>query len=51
MPQRLWLERLTGPGGDMRFTTPDAAQAALQRYFPDATERWFTRFEQDVTPP
>ena len=51
MPQRIWLERLTGPGGDMRFATPDAAQAALQQYFPDALERWFTRFEQDATPP
>ncbi len=51
MPDRLWLERLTGPDGDLRFATPEAAEAALHRYFPDAFERWFTRFQQDHTAP
>lgn len=48
LPERLWLERLSGPDGPMRFETPQAAEAALRRYFPDAIERWFTRFEQEA---
>lgn len=49
-PDRLWLERLSGPSGPLRFESPVAAEAALHRYFPDAFERWFTRFEQDDRP-
>jgi hypothetical protein len=47
MPERLWLERVTGPQGTMRFASPAAAEAALREHFPDAFERWFTRFERD----
>ena len=45
MPERIWLDRLTGPHGPLRFGTPQAAAAALRAHFPDAFERWFTRFE------
>ena len=47
MPERLWLERVTGPQGTLRFASPAAAEAALREHFPDAFERWFTRFERD----
>jgi len=51
MPERIWLERLSGPQGDLRFESAAAAEAALHRCFPDAFERWFTRFESDGAPP
>jgi hypothetical protein len=48
MPKSIWLERLTGPQGALRFDSPTAAEAALRQHFPDAFERWFTRFERDA---
>lgn len=45
-PVRVWLERLSGPGGDLKFDTPAQAEEALKRLFPDALERWFERFER-----
>jgi len=44
-PGHIWLERITGPHGNLELNTPAAATAALHEYFPDAIERWFTRFE------
>jgi len=44
-PGHIWLERITGPHGNLELTTPAAATAALQEHFPDAIGRWFTRFE------
>ncbi|MBN8457609.1 MAG: sulfatase-like hydrolase/transferase [Verrucomicrobia bacterium] len=45
IPERMWLDRMTGPGGPLRFETPQQAEAALREHFPDAFGRWFTRFE------
>ena len=47
LPQRLWLERVTGPQGALRFASPAAAEAVLREHFPDAFDRWFTRFQRD----
>lgn len=44
-PEHLWLERITGPQGNLRLSTPAAATAALQELFPDAIGRWFTKFD------
>ena len=44
-PKRLWLERITGPHGNLELPTPAAATAALHDCFPDAIPRWFVRFE------
>ena len=50
LPGRIWLERISGPEGDLRFKSAAAADEALRRLFPDAVGRWFTRFEQDGGP-
>jgi hypothetical protein len=47
VPERIWLDRFTGPDGPQRFATPQAAEAALRKHFPDAFDRWFTRFERE----
>ena len=44
-PSHLWLERITGPHGNLPLDTPAAATAALHEYFPDAIPRWFVKFE------
>jgi len=44
-PKHLWLERITGPRGNLELSTPAVATAALREYFPDAIERWFVKFE------
>jgi hypothetical protein len=45
LPDQLWLERLSGPHGNLEFSSPAAAAAALREHFPDAIERWFVKFE------
>lgn len=47
LPSRLWLERLNGPQGPLRFDSPAAVEAALREHFPDAFERWFRSFKRD----
>lgn len=44
-PRHLWLERITGPHGNLELNTPAAATAALHDLFPDAIGRWFVKFE------
>jgi len=44
-PSHLWLERITGPHGNLPLETPATATAALHEYFPDAIARWFVKFE------
>ncbi|MEI6607900.1 MAG: sulfatase-like hydrolase/transferase [Verrucomicrobiota bacterium] len=44
-PSHIWLERITGPHGNLPLDTPAAATAALHEYFPDAIPRWFNKFE------
>ena len=45
VPSQLWLERLSGPQGNLEFPSAHAAEAALHEYFPDAISRWFVKFE------
>ena len=44
-PRHIWLERISGPHGNLELNTPAAATAALHELFPDAIGRWFTRFD------
>ena len=44
-PGHIWLERINGPHGNLELNSPAAASAALREYFPDAIERWFSKFE------
>lgn len=44
-PGTVWLERLSGPAGAIHASDSAAAAALLRRHFPDATARWFARFE------
>ena len=44
-PDHLWLERITGPHGNLPLDNPAAATAALHEYFPDAIPRWFVKFD------
>jgi arylsulfatase A-like enzyme len=50
LPRRLWLERISGPHGKLKFDSAAAAEAALREHFPDAIGRWFVRFEREITP-
>ncbi|MEI6676154.1 MAG: sulfatase-like hydrolase/transferase [Verrucomicrobiota bacterium] len=45
VPGQLWLERMSGPQGNLEFKSAAAAEAALHEYFPDAIGRWFDKFE------
>jgi len=45
VPSQLWLERLSGPQGNLEFPSAHAAEAALHEHFPDAISRWFVKFE------
>lgn len=44
-PARIWLERLSGPDGPRRVASAHEAEQLLREWFPDAADRWFTRFE------
>lgn len=44
-PRRIWLERLSGPDGPRAVASPEEAARLLREWFPDAADRWFTRFE------
>lgn len=45
-PQKMWLERLQGPNGPIRFNTPADYETELRRLFPDAFARMFDRCER-----
>jgi hypothetical protein len=47
LPRRLWLERISGPQGKLKFDSSAAADAALREHFPDAINRWFVSFERE----
>ena len=48
-PARIWLERLNGPDGPRRVASPEEAARLLDEWFPDAADRWFSRFEPAPT--
>ena len=50
LPTRLWLVRISGPQGALDFASAAAAEAALSDYFPDAAQRWFSKFEREKSP-
>jgi glucan phosphoethanolaminetransferase (alkaline phosphatase superfamily) len=46
VPQRIWLDRISGPDGEIDLpSTPEKCDAMLREKFPDVLPRFFARFD------
>jgi hypothetical protein len=46
LPDTVSVDDITGPNGSLNLDSPEAWDAALREHFPDAFERYFSKFEK-----
>ena len=46
LPDTVSVDDITGPNGSLNLESPEAWDAALREHFPDAIDRYFSKFEK-----